>query len=107
MKNNWAYYATNQSFSWTWDNVVTYNTTIAKDHNINVMALYSAQKSTTEFNRNTVSSVQDGTLWWNLPTGTNAVYNSSGADAWEKNGSRNYYNENSMSSWAFRLKLQL
>ena len=103
LKNNWAYYATNKSFSWTWDNVVTYNTTIAKDHNINVMALYSAQKSTTEFNRNTASSVQDGTLWWNLPTGTNAVYNSSGADAWEKNGSRNYYNENSMSSWAFRL----
>ncbi len=103
LKNNWAYYATNSAFSWTWDNVVNYNFNLGEDHSFNVMGLYSSQKSTTEFNRNTAYSVADGTLWWNLPTGTNAVYNSGASDNWFKNGTRNYYNENSMSSWAFRL----
>lgn len=102
LKNNWAYYATNSAFSWTWDNVVNYNTTIAENHNINVMALYSTQKSTSEYSRNTASGVDDGTLWWNLPSGTNAGY-LGGQDTWFDNGTRNYYNENSMTSWAFRL----
>jgi len=102
LKTNWAYYTTNKQVSWTWDNIVNYNTTIKEDHSINLMALFSEQKNTTEFARTTAYGVQDGTLWWNLPTGTNAPYNSGSSDSYYKNGTRNYYSENSMTSWAFR-----
>ena len=100
--DTWAYYATNRGFSWTWDNVVNYNTTIKEDHSINLMALYSNQKSTTEYNRSTANDIEEGTLWWNLPSGTYVNYQSSGSKDYQKNGSRNYYSENSMTSWAFR-----
>ena len=100
---NYAYYLTNKNFSWTWDNVVNYNTTIKEDHSIGIMGLYSTQKSTTEYNRSTAYDVQDGTLWWNLPSGNYAAYSSGGSKAYQKNGSRNYYSENSMTSWAMRL----
>ena len=101
-EDTWAYYTTNRGFSWTWDNVVNYNTTIKEDHSINLMALYSTQKSTTEYNRSTANGVDEGTLWWNLPSGTYVTYNSGGSTDYQKNGSRNYYSENSMTSWAMR-----
>ena len=102
LKTNWAYYTTNKNVGWTWDNVLSYNTVIKEDHSINAMALFSEQKNTTEFSRTTAYGVEDGTLWWNLPTGTYAEYNSGSSDSYYKNGTRNYYSENSMTSWALR-----
>ena len=100
--SNYAYYTSNEGFSWTWDNIVNYSTKFNDKHSLNLMGLYSAQKSTTEYNRSTSYGVTDGTLWYNLPSGTYAAYNSGSSDAWFKNGSRNYYSENRMSSIAFR-----
>jgi TonB-linked SusC/RagA family outer membrane protein len=37
---NSATLAKQRSFSYTWDNIINYNTTIAKDHNIGLMALF-------------------------------------------------------------------
>ena len=36
------------SFSWTWDNIVNYNTTIAKDHSLGIMGLISATAGNSE-----------------------------------------------------------
>ena len=43
LSTNAANVTNNKSFSWTWDNIINYNTTIANDHNIGVMALFSQQ----------------------------------------------------------------
>lgn len=87
-----AYNANQRSFSWTWDNVLTYTTRIKDIHSINAMVLYSNQKNTTEYNKWYADNVLDGTDWWNLNTGT---FNAS--------ESKNSYAENSMTSWAARL----
>ena len=89
---NQAYLAKQRAFAWTWDNVLSYNTRIADVHSINAMALYSNQKSTTEYVKWYSDDVMDGTDWWNLNTGT-----------FNKEESKNTYAENSMTSWAFRL----
>jgi len=93
---NSAYNANQRAFSWTWDNVLSYNTRINEIHSINAMALYSTQKSTTEYAKWYADNVIDGTDWWNLKTGE---YNSS--------ESKNSYSENSMTSWAMRLNYGL
>ncbi len=87
-----AYLANQRAFSWTWDNVLSYITRINDVHSINAMALYSTQKSTTEYAKWYADYVLDGTDWWNLKTGE---YNSA--------ESSNKYSENSMTSWAMRL----
>jgi len=39
-----AYYQTNRSFQWTWDNVVNWNKTFNNIHSVGVMGLFSLQK---------------------------------------------------------------
>ena len=82
----------NRSFSWTWDNIINYNTTIADDHSLGLMALFSSQASNTEKSYWAATEVMDGTDWWNMGTGT---YNA--------DDSYTSYTENSMISYAFRL----
>lgn len=82
----------NRNFSWTWDNIINYNTTIADDHSLGLMALFSSQASNTEKSYWAATGVMDGTDWWNMGTGT---YNA--------DDSYTSYTENSMISYAFRL----
>ena len=81
-----------RNFSWTWDNIINYNTTIADDHSLGLMALFSSQASNTEKSYWAATGVMDGTDWWNMGTGT---YNA--------DDSSTSYTENSMISYAFRL----
>ena len=81
-----------RSFSWTWDNIINYNTTIAEDHSISLMGLFSSEASNTENTFWAANGVLDGTEWWNMGTGT-------------QNATDSYtsYTENSMISYAFRM----
>ena len=88
-----ATYDTYDSFSWTWDNVLTYNTRIKEKHSINAMGLFSSQKNTIEKMGVAYTGVLEGTKWYALNKGT---YDSENSD-----GTR--YDENSMTSWAMRL----
>ena len=81
-----------RSFSWTWDNIINYNTTIAEDHSLSLMGLLSSEASNTENTFWAANGVLDGTEWWNMATGTfNATESSTS------------YTENSMISYAFRV----
>jgi TonB-linked SusC/RagA family outer membrane protein len=92
LSNNAANITNNRGFSWTWDNILNYNTTIANDHSIGAMLLFSQQASNTERTYWAATDVLDGTDWWNLGTGT---YNA--------DDSKTSYSENSMTSYALRL----
>ena len=91
MKNNAANLTISRSFGWTWDNIINYNTTIAKDHSINLMALYSMESSNTEKTYWAATEVMEGTDWWNLKSGEFDAENSS-----------NSYSEGSLMSYALR-----
>ena len=89
---NAAELTNNRSFSWTWDNIINYNTTIANDHSIGAMLLFSQQASNTEKTYWAATEVMENTDWWNMGTGT---YNA--------DDSYTSYTENSMTSYALRL----
>ena len=100
-----ATYQTNSSFSWTWDNVLSYNTRIKDKHSINAMALFSSQKNTVERtkvaytgSKASEEALLEGTKWYNLNQGTYDKENSTFSD----HRGKNYY-EDSMASWAMRL----
>jgi len=93
-ESNTSTLETKRSFSWTWDNTINYNTTIAKNHNINVMGLFSSQKSNSEYIKNAYTDVIEGTDWWNQ---------NAGGSTFNQEGSSNSYTESSMLSWAFRV----
>ena len=90
-KINQANVTNYRNFSWTWDNVITYNTTIAKDHNLNLMGLFSMEKGNTENNYWAATNVMEGTDWWNMNTGT-----------YDGDNSKTSYSESSMISYALR-----
>lgn len=92
LSNNAANITNHRSFSWTWDNIINYNTTIANDHNIGIMALLSYEAGNSENTYWAATEVLDGTDWWNLGTGQ---YNA--------DDSKTSYSESSMSSYALRL----
>jgi TonB-linked SusC/RagA family outer membrane protein len=92
LSNNAANITNYRGFSWTWDNILNYNTTIANDHSIGAMLLFSQQASNSERTYWAATDVLDGTDWWNLGTGT---YNA--------DDSKTSYSENSMTSYALRL----
>ena len=48
LEQNSANLTNHRGFSWTWDNIINYNTTIAEDHNIGVMLLLSQEAGNTE-----------------------------------------------------------
>lgn len=85
-----------KSLNWTWDNVVNYNTTIAKDHSIGVMGLASASYWQNENYQWVAQGVLEGTDWWNMNSG-NFVKESSDFDPSETG-----YGKQTMLSYAFR-----
>ncbi len=89
---NEANIQTNRTFSWTWDNIINYNTTIAEDHSLGLMGLFSMESGNTEKMNWYATNVPELTDWWNLGSGTFNASNSS-----------NSYSETSMTSYAFRL----
>ena len=80
-----------RNFAWTWDNIINYNTTIAEDHSIGIMALYSMEAANTENYTPSAQSVQENTDWWYLASGDHDALTIS-----------NSYGENSMQSYALR-----
>ena len=90
---NSASLETSRGFDWTWDNMVTYDNYLGKnkEHHINFMGLFSMMAADTEAQDLYYTNVIDGTLWWNLNSGT---YNS--------DDSGNSYSESSMISYALR-----
>lgn len=82
----------NSSFSWTWDNIVNYNTKFGEDHSLGIMGLFSAMQSNSEKYYWVTNGVMSNTDWWNMGTGTFNADDSSSS-----------YSEQSMMSYAFRL----
>ena len=98
LEHNSANFTTNRGFSWTWDNILNYNTTIANDHTIGVMLLFSQQASNTEKSYMEGNTVLDKTDWWNIGTAQRADGTTGLTDASYTN-----YSEGSMTSYAARL----
>ena len=90
-----AYYNTVRTFEWTWDNVINWNKTFKDIHSVNLMGLFSMQKSNTEkvfwHGKNTALVGAD---WWAMQ---NLTQTTTGDDM-----SYTSYSENSMKSVAFR-----
>lgn len=77
------------AMDWTWDNQIDYNFT-KNDHSFNAMALFSMNSYNYEKYYTEVTEPTEGTLWYNLGTGTMQSYTSE-------------YQENSLVSYAMRL----
>ena len=90
-KLNEANLLNNRGFSWTWDNIINYTTTIAEDHSLSLMGLFSMESGNTEKSYLAVTNTMDLTDWWNMGTGT---YNA--------DDSYTSYSESSMTSYALR-----
>ena len=88
---NSATLAKQRSFSWTWDNIVNYSTTIAENHNVGLMALLSMESSNSDTSTWVANGVMENSDWWNLKSGD-----------FNKDDSSNSYTENSMISYALR-----
>lgn len=87
-----ASYETSRTFQFTWDNVINWNHTFAKDHSVSAMALYSMES----YNRDRAywkgsNTEVVGTDWWAMQ---NLTHNAS--DSYTR------YTENSMISTAVR-----
>lgn len=81
-----------RGLSWTWDNIINYNTTIAKDHSLGVMGLVSATATNSENYQWVTNGVMAKTDWYNMGSGT-----------FNADDSKSSYTENSMMSYALRL----
>ena len=92
--DNEANLTINRGFGWTWDNIINYNVTIAKDHSLNLMGLVSLESSNTEKTYWAATNVMQDTDWWNMGT--------SGSDGYNATDSYTSYTENSMTSYALR-----
>lgn len=90
-KTNVAQITKRQWFQYTWDNTISYANTFAENHSVNVMGLFSMTGMNYNHLYNKYTGVQEGTLWYNVNTGT-----------YDASNSTNYYQENSMMSWALR-----
>ena len=84
---------TYESFSWTWDNVLSYNTRINDIHSINAMGLFSSQKTKIKTIGLAYTNIVEGTRWYAMNQGAYDSDNSKGPA----------YEEESMTSWALRL----
>ncbi len=98
LTQNSASLTTNRGFSWTWDNILNYNTTIANDHNIGIMLLFSQEASNTERINMSGNDVMELTDWWNMGTAKRSDGTTGLSD-----GSGSSYSESSMTSYAARL----
>ena len=98
LEQNSANLTNHRGFSWTWDNIINYNTTIAEDHNIGVMLLLSQEAGNTENTYIEGNEVMDLTDWWNMGTAQRSDGTTGLSDA-----SKTSYSESSMTSYAARL----
>ncbi|MBR2360349.1 MAG: TonB-dependent receptor [Bacteroidaceae bacterium] len=92
-ENNRAIRSTSRGFSWTWDNIVNYNTTIDEKHSIDLMGLFSMEAYNGESSAMTAYGVLDGSEWNNMGTS---------GDLFDVTNTSTGYSENSMMSYAFR-----
>ena len=88
---NTASLTTSRGISWTWDNVVTYDRTFAEKHALNLMGLFSMTANDSEGIEEAATGVLNGSLWYNLASGTPDLTNTS-----------NSFRESSMVSYALR-----
>ena len=88
---NTASLATSRNIQWTWDNILTFDKVFAKKHAVNLMGLFSMMASDTEATNQAAQGVLDGSLWYNLSSGTIDLTNTN-----------NSFSENSMISYALR-----
>ena len=98
LEQNAANLTNQRGFSWTWDNILNYNTTIAEDHSLGVMLLFSQEASNTENTYIEGNKVMDLTDWWNMGTAQRSDGTTGLTDA-----SKTSYSESSMTSYAARL----
>ncbi|MBQ0034427.1 MAG: TonB-dependent receptor [Bacteroidales bacterium] len=76
-KTNEAQLTKRQWFQYAWDNTISYAETFKEKHSINLMALYSINGMQYNYDYFKYTGVMDGTLWYNLSTGTYDAANSS------------------------------
>ena len=87
-----------RSFSYTWDNVLTFDKVFNDIHRVNVMGLFSVEASDSESMYTEYTNVYEGTTYWNLDK--NGLTNSDGTlNVTEASDS---YSESSMISYALR-----
>ncbi len=89
--------ASSRGFGWTWDNTLTYEKIFNKIHRVNVMGLFSMQKSNTKSSTLAYKQVDPEDLWYSLGTGTYDADNSTPSN----------YTEWSMLSYALRANYTL
>ena len=99
LSNNAAELTNSRSFSWTWDNIINYNTTIANDHNLGIMALFSQEGGNSERTYWAATGVMDLTDWWNM----GSAVKDDGSPGFDAENSKTSYSESSMTSYALRL----
>lgn len=93
---NSAYQQKGYGLSWTWDNMINWQQSFNDIHQVNMMALASANYGFSESEKYQSTDVMEGTLWYNLATGT-----------YDANNSYNSYSESSMMSYALRANYTL
>ena len=98
LEQNSANLTNNRSFSWTWDNIINYNTTIAEDHSLGIMLLFSQEAGNTENTYIEGNEVMDLTDWWNMGTAKRPDGSTGLSEV-----SKTSYSESSMTSYAARL----
>lgn len=89
--------ASSRGFGWTWDNTLTYEKIFNKIHRVNVMGLYSMQKSNTKSSTLGFKTVDAANRWYSLGTGE---YDADGSTP-------SSYTEWSMLSYALRANYTL
>lgn len=60
----WGNYYNSNTTNWLIENILTWNKTIANDHNVDVLLGYTTQKSTTEWSRINASDYPDDEVYW-------------------------------------------
>ncbi|MDE6555809.1 MAG: TonB-dependent receptor [Duncaniella sp.] len=76
---------------YTWDNILNFNRTFNKIHSLNLMGLFSFEKSNSESYEMKSVGVMEGSDWWNLQSGSI-----------EEGSGKSSYSEGSMISYALR-----
>lgn len=90
---NTARRTSDQGYTWTWDNILTYDRMFGKDHHLNAMALVSASYANAESEKLYYNKVLEGTYWWAVGTTNQGYdYGNSGSD----------FSESSLLSYALR-----
>jgi len=96
---NTASYEHKRSMSYTWDNIINYATKFGGIHSLNMMGLYSLTYGNSEYGYLIANGVMDGSLWYNLGSGTMNTEN----DDYDPTS----FSESSMMSYAFRANYTL